>query len=125
MGGESEELNSVKGDIKDMNNLLVAVDTKLGILIEDFKSHKIDDDQHFGRIYDSINKVPDRLTTCKESLKTDVMNISRKEFATITNFEVFRTEVKTSVRTGVTIGSFFGTIIMGGIMLALKITGMI
>ena len=125
MSSESEELKSVKGDIKSMNDLLVAVDTKLGILIEDFKSHKIDDDGHFGRIYESINKVPDRLNNCKESLKTEIMNISRKEFAQVTDFKVFRAEVKTSVRTGVIIGSLVGSTIMGAIMLILKLTGMI
>ena len=125
MGDESEELNSLKGDIKVMNNLLVAVDTKLGILIEDFKSHKIDDDGHFGRIYESINKVPDRLNNCKESLKTEIMNISRKEFAQVTDFKVFRAEVKSSVKAGVAVGSFIGTMTMGAIMLILKLTGVI
>lgn len=125
MGGESEELKSVKDDIKNMNNLLVAVDTKLGILIEDFKTHKTDDGSHFGRIYESINKFPDRLNNCKENLKTEIMNISRKEFAQMTDFEVFRAEVKTSVKVGVAFGSIIGTGIMSAVVLILKITGVI
>ena len=125
MSGESEDLKSVKGEIKAMNNLLVAVDTKQGILIEDFKDHKLDDDGHFGQIYQSVNNFPDRLTTCKENLKTEIMNISRKEFASVTDFKVFRAEVKASVKAGVAVGSFVGTMTMGVIMLILKLTGVI
>ena len=125
MGGESEELKSVKGDIKSMNDLLIAVDTKLGILIGDFKAHKDDDDGHFRGIYESINNFPDRLGNCKESLKTEIMTISRKEFAQVTDFEVFRAEVKTSVKVGVAFGSIIGTGIMSAVMLLLKITGVI
>ena len=119
------ELESVNNEIKGINELLVRVDTKLGILIDDFKAHKKDDDEHFGRIYGSINAIPDKMSSCKESLKTEIMAISRREFAGVTEFETFRATVRTSVIVGVAVGSGVGTIIIGAVTLVLKITGVI
>lgn len=64
----------------------VEAKTKLDILIDDFKDHKVDDDKNFNSLFELVRSMPDKI---EENMG--------KEFVTQKKFEVFQTEIQNSV----------------------------
>jgi len=113
-----EKKTHTQGEV-DSLVAIARVETLQHVLNSEFNEHKKEDSEHLDRLYDAdkrilaeVTTVPEKLIKCSETLKTDILNISRREFTTITNFEIFRTEVKASVRVGVAIGSVASSIIV-------------
>jgi len=86
-------------------DLLVAtarVETMQCMLNDSFNDHKKDDEVHFKNLYEAdkqilaeISLIPERIATCSERIKTDVLKVARNEFSTIVNFEVFKAKIVT------------------------------
>jgi len=114
---------------KGENEILIAlarVETMQCVLNEDFGSHKKDDNSNFKNLYDadkqinaSINGIPEKLAKRDEALKTEIFKQTRSEFATQTDFKVFKTWIVTGVIAGTTVG----TIVASAIMYILRVSG--
>jgi len=84
MAGEEEKVYS-----ETEHKILSALDSvKLlqELYYKSFNDHVKDDDSHFQRLYDTdekilaaVNKVPEDMLRCRDKIKTDTLQVARKE----------------------------------------------
>lgn len=99
--------------------LLLAVNevkTMQKMHLELFNDHKAEDSEHFDRLYEAdkkilseIQEIPARMINCSEKIKTDILSISRNEFATITDFKVLKTWIITGIVAGSAVAGIIST----------------
>lgn len=66
--------------------LITEIGTKLDILIQDFRDHKDDDDQHNNRQYKALRELPDIL----EALKKEISKTMEEKYATKLELEAIK-----------------------------------
>lgn len=82
------------------------------LLNDSFNEHRRDDEAHFERLYNTlkearseIGSIPHEIMKQSEALKTDVLNIGRREFTSKVDFRVFKTYITASIAGGMTVGT--------------------
>ena len=113
-----EEKTHTAGEVE----ILVAtarVETMQCVLNESFNEHKKEDAEHFDNLYEAdktilkeVREIPNKIYQCREDLKTEVLQTSRKEFAPAVDLTVFKTEIKASIKTGVAVSSILTPVII-------------
>ena len=113
-----EDKTHTQGEV----DLLIAtarVETMQSMLIDSFNDHKKEDDSNFSNLYIAdkkilaeISLIPEKMAACSEKIKTETLLVARKELTPILDFEVFKTEIVSSIRTGAIVSSIMTPIII-------------
>jgi len=113
-----EEKTHTQGEV----DILIAMErvvTLQCVMNDDFKDHKKEDEEHFDNLYEAdkeilkeVREIPSKIFECKEGLKTEVLSVARKEFAPAVDLAVFKTEIKSSIRSGVVVSSVLTPVII-------------
>ena len=113
-----EDKTHTQGEV-DILIATARVETMQSILVDTFNDHKKEDSEHFDNLYDAdkeilheINLIPEKMVACSEKIKTETLLVARKEFTPILDFEVFKTEIVSSIRTGAIVSSVLTPIII-------------
>ena len=101
--------------------LLVAIaemKTAYKLLNDNFNEHRKEDEAHFERLYDTlrdtrndIGSIPQKIIERSETLKTEVLTISRNEFTSKIDFRVFKTWIVTGIIAGTSAGTLVASVI--------------
>ena len=121
-----EAKTHTQGEV-DIIKAVTRVETLQCMVNDDFRDHKKEDADHFDNLYEADKKIlaevrdiPAKIFKCREDLKTEVLLTSRKEFAPAVDLTVFKTEIKSSIKSGVVVSSILTPVIVSLIFIIYK-----
>ena len=89
---------------KTEHEILVSVarvETLQCISDENFRDHIKDNEDHFNKLYagekrilSEVSKIPTKMTECSERIKTETLQVVRKQFVSATDQETNKSDVK-------------------------------
>lgn len=116
MSGETK--THTQGEV-DLLIAVARVETMQQMLLSSFTEHKAEDSEHFDNLYESLKgirsdiaQIPEDMSKCREQIKTETLVVARNEFATITDFKVFKTWLIAGMIAGTTTGSLISSVVI-------------
>lgn len=113
-----EKKTHTQGEV-DLLVAVARVETLQCYMNDSFDDHKKEDDTNFSNLYNAdkkilaeINLIPEKMVACSEKIKTETLLVARKEFTPVVKFEVFKTEIVSSIRAGTIVSSVLTPIII-------------